>query len=247
MGRYALKVRHGFIGAIGVASVLLFATSARAVPTLQLDIIGGYYDAATQTVFSNGPTFSLVAYGAPGSQADAEILGQKFYISAALVPRLDQNSSFDAGSFDINGISVAATDTNLSYGIPPGGDSDLGKHGIYQTYYHELSFSFDATDTVTSYNVQDNAGGALFDEVGTDMFFKTWDFNVADLNGYQLHFDLYNGDRSLFAPFSHDAESNGYSFEADTEVIEVYEPSVIALLGLGLVGLGFARRRKQTA
>jgi hypothetical protein len=65
------------------------------------------------------------------------------------------------GSFNIDGTSITATAANLSYGIPPGGDDNLGRHGIYQTYYHEVSFSFDATDTVTSYNVQDNAGGAL--------------------------------------------------------------------------------------
>jgi hypothetical protein len=241
MGRHALKVRREFIGAIALASALLFTTSARAVPTLQLDIIGGYYDAATQTVFSNGPTFSLVAYGAPGSQTGAEILGQMFYISAAFVPRLDQNPSFDAGSFNIDGTSITATAANLSYGIPPGGDDNLGRHGIYQTYYHEVSFSFDATDTVTSYNVQDNAGGALFDEVGTDMFFKSWEFNVTDLSGYQLHFDLYNGDRSLFAPFSHDAESHGYNLATNTEVPA---PSGLAFLGFGLLSIGLARRKR---
>lgn len=242
MGRHTLKVRRGFFGAIALASALLFTTSARAVPTLQLDIIGGYYDAATQTVFSNGPTFSLVAYAAPGSQTDAEILGQMFYISAAFVPRLVQDPSFDAGSFDINGASVAATHANLSYGIPPGGDDNLGKHGIYETYYHEVSFSFDAADTVTSYNVQDNAGGGLFDEAGTDMFFKSWEFNVASLGAYQLHFDLYNGDRSLFAPFSHDAESHAHNFGTNTEVPE---PSALAILGFGLLGIGLIRRKRS--
>lgn len=238
-----LKSSHRLLGTIVLTSMLLFATAARAVPTLQLDIIGGSYDAATQTVFSNGPTFSLVAYGTPGSQTAAQILGQMFYISAAFVPRMDRDLSFNAGSFEIDGAAIAATDANLSYGIPPGGDGkDLGAHGIYETYYHEVSFSFDAADTVTAYNTQDNAGGAMFDELGTDMFFKSWDFNVAGLGGYQLHFDLYNGNRSLFAPFSHDAESAFYNINPNSDPVP--EPSTIVVFGIGVLGIRAIRRRR---
>ena len=108
------KSSHRLIGTIVLASALLFATAARAVPTLQLDIIGGSHDAATQTVFSNGPTFSLVAYGTPGPKTAAHLLGQMLYISAAFVPSVDRDLSFNAGSFEIDGAAVAATDANLS-------------------------------------------------------------------------------------------------------------------------------------
>ena len=97
------KSSHRLIGTIVLASALLFATAARAVPTLQLDIIGGSHDAATQTVFSNGPAFSLVAYGTPGPKTAAHLLGQMFYISAAFVPSVDRDLSFNAGSFEIDG------------------------------------------------------------------------------------------------------------------------------------------------
>jgi hypothetical protein len=65
-----------------------------------------------------------------------------------------------------------------------------------------------------------------------------------------LHFDLYNttvknnGNITVddFAPFSHDAQS-GPGLPPTN--VDVPEPSTIAILGLGLLGIGLARRKSR--
>ena len=47
---------------IGILSVLMTVPVA-AVPTLQLDIVGGTYDTSDQTIVTDSDSFDLVAYG----------------------------------------------------------------------------------------------------------------------------------------------------------------------------------------
>jgi hypothetical protein len=46
-------------------ALLMASARAEAVPVLQLDIIGGHYDAAMQTITSDGPSFTLVGLITP--------------------------------------------------------------------------------------------------------------------------------------------------------------------------------------
>ncbi len=69
-------------------------------------------------------------------------------------------------------------------------------------------------------------------------------FNDASglLAGFDLHFDLYGYDPTakkveVKAPFSHDAGT--------AEITKIPEPSIIALLGMGLFGLGLLGRRRS--
>ncbi len=204
-----------FLAGFAVAMVAFLSLPAKAVPTLQLDIIGGTYDPITQTVVTNSSTFTLLALATPGSRTAQDILSDTFYAALALEPSM-QEGAFDAGSFTVNGDTVYATDTGMNYGTPPVADAhpDLADHGQFPTYFHEVAFQFDANDTTTTYNAQDDAGGVAFDESGYGTFFYKMEINVGGLVGKTLHFDLYdtalkqNGNLSIesFAPFSHDAE-----------------------------------------
>ena len=251
MLRWRNLLGAGFV--FGLA--LMAASAARAVPALQLDIIGGTYDAATQTVVSNGPSFTVLALAtATGNTSSSDILAETYFLSAAFLSGPAQSAGFNAGSFTVGGATVQATDSGLDYGAPPidaAHNTNLPNHGIFPTYFHEVAFTFDGSDTTATYNAQDDAGGGLFDEAGSGTFFVKFEINVAGLAGEVLHFDLYNtnvkrnGDIKIddFAPFSHDAQS-GSSGVPPTSV-EVSEPSTIIVIGLGVLALGAARRRKS--
>ena len=244
--------RGKFMAGLVIACSLMAASAAKAVPALQLDIIGGTYDAATQTVVSSGPSFTLLALATPtGNTSASAILADTYFISMALLPPASQSAGFDAGSFTVDGSSIQATDAGLTYGTPPldaAHNKDLPSHGIFPTYHHEISFQFDASDTTTTYNSQDDTGGVLFDENGTGSFFAKLEINVGGLIGQTLHFDLYNtkvknnGTISVddFAPFSHDAQSGLSVVEGD---VDVPEPAAGLILIGGIAVMGILRRR----
>ena len=135
----------------------------------------------------------------------------------------------------------------MHYGVPPleealGFDAgDLGRHGIFETYFVEFQFQF-GNDQIDPYNTKERAmlGGSI-PSSGSGMYYKVFHVDVSGLKpGYLIHFDLYNkvfeGDIDVleFAPFSHDAESR------------VPEPSTLLLLGGGLLSLAvFGKRARK--
>jgi hypothetical protein len=220
------------------------AQGAWALPLLQLDIAGGSYDAASQTVVTSAQQFDLIALLNSRSTAG------KYYLSMAVTPATATPA--DLGSFKVNGITVDVT-ADMVYGTPPAewympsDPGDLPTHSIYPTYFFEYGFYFDPTKTTSAYNVQDEAGRGL---VGSgDLFYKTFALDVSGLNAGGLHFDLYSEDVNWFdvdvdkfAPFSHDAE---YVAGATPEAVP--EPGTLGLMGLGLAGISFFARRRQRA
>lgn len=237
-----MKLKRRFaLAPIAVAAMLLCAP-AHAVPKLQLDILGGTYDTATQTIMASGNSFSLYAY-----YWSTTLPTGNFYISAALMPPTATPGNY--GSFTIDGGAPINVTSDMAYGTPPlelamqaFDPGDLSKHGIFPGYFYEKSFTFSAANQSGVYNTQDHAGWGP--QSGTGMFYQKFDFNIAGLApGLGLHFDFYNEsikngdiDVNKFAPFSHDAQGM---------VASIPEPETYAMLLAGLGLLGFAARRRK--
>ncbi len=247
-----------------LAGGLAFTIPAYALPTLQLDILGGSYDSADESVFlETGGLGQLAAYCTPKNEANGnDCLSLEHFVSIAI---LDQNgdsviTGTDFGSFTFGGITYGNGGSPLIFGTPPlettGGDQssdpgDLPSHGVYETLFTEVAFNFSNTQTRDSVNVQDNPGTTF----GTgNMYYELWDFNVSGLNeGWRLHFDLYNKefgklkgkknpsdldvDVDDFAPFSHDAYATKIDEPPGGNPTEIPESSY--LFGLAFIGSVF--------
>ncbi|WP_417564870.1 choice-of-anchor N protein [Marinobacter sp.] len=228
---------------------MLGASSVLAVPTLQLDIDGGTYVGGTEE--STVTTTSSFDLWALGKTTEVDIAND-YYLSIALLPQ-SQNIGDPAnlGNVTVNGIALSTLLGDSEYGTPPvesvSNGGELGPHGIYDTYYYQLAFSFNGLPTIPSYNTQDGSAGPA----GEELYKQVFQIDASSLAaGYGLHFDLYtygetNGNRTAitdFAPFSHDA---AYCIERNCEPVDVSEPSTLALFGIGLMGLVALRRRAK--
>jgi hypothetical protein len=235
-----------------------------------LDIKNGVYVGGDdETIFATSNPFTLYALNQGAG-------GGTFYVSMALVPKLAPPGG-DFGSFKyaldsdnsgtVNGSESWQTvlvSGDMTYGTAPlellssiqGWDAgDLAKHGIFETYFIEVGFSFNDALKTTPYNSADGSTtGLTADPSGTMLFMPfLLDLSGLDLD-YALHFDLYNTqtktlvenlgkgqkveltdvDVNGFAPFSHDAQSGNRVPDGGTTLL---------LLGVALAGLSTFTRK----
>jgi hypothetical protein len=235
---------------LAVVTVLALSANSYAIPTLQLDILGGTYNTATQTIDAPGNIFKLYAYLIPDA---GSVLLDDYYISAAVSPQVTAPASL--GSFLFEGELINVTASGMNYGTPPFEElepPDLPSHGVFPTYFREFDFNFSSGLKATAYNT----GEAPFTQTGQGptpnaagtMYYMEFDIDVTNLDSdYVIHFDLYNsklkqgknGDiwKTQFAPFSHDASS--------IPSTQVPEPSSLILLGTGLLAFALRRRARN--
>jgi hypothetical protein len=258
-----------FFGGLTSALVLLAGSMALtsspswAVPYLQLDIAGGTYDSATETIVAPGDHFTLYAYMSGAFPSNPNYT---YYISAALM-----NSDPNQGSFIFNStyfntgynwtalpnqdnIVNFAADRYVDYGVPPHFDpngqdydsGDLALSGIFPTYFKEFKVAFNGVSQISSYDTKTRAiGGGSVPTEGMGMYYATFDVNTSGLlPGNAIRFDLY----TVVASTSDDLDVKYFALNGaqslDPPAPSVPEPSIVLLLGPALVGLGLLGRKK---
>lgn len=229
---------------LGLAGLVfgLFASGGVvfAAPYLQLDATSAVWlDEPEESVFSTDYVFTLYALvnsTDPHAPAWPDIESKEYFISAALIPGVDETPAPVLGSFSFAGITIDVTG-DMTYGAPPLDAStkdDLKPHGIFDTYYYELGFTLDPAKRTNVYNSQDTPGALGSDPVTVadgDLWYQGFEVDIGNLDPeYAIHFDLYTkdslGNLEYFAPFSHD-------------LITTHAPVPGAVL-LGMLGLGIA-------
>jgi hypothetical protein len=264
--RNTLKV---FVLAVGG----LMAAGAWAVPTLQLNITGGTYDATTQTVILDTGATSFVV----NAYLDADnknAAGDDYALSVALAPKTGP-ADVNLGSFQINGSTVNVT-ADMVYGVPPleavhlqsHDPGDLSTHSIFHTFFYETAFDFSGASTTAVVNTEDTPGydPTAAANSGSDLHYRQFSIDLSSLDQVTLgpiglHFDLYNRsvcsdtkgqcqvvgdvDQSKFAPYSHDAEWVPPAGGRNPPGGELPIPAPLALISLGGLLLGWLRRSEK--
>jgi hypothetical protein len=251
---------------------ILGAATAGAVPNLQLYIEGATYDPGTQTWVTSSGTFKLWVIaqndasgaGGPGPVAIEDVSLAAVYLTSETGTITITGTTGGTGGLGGFTDPSDAADPTFSFtsadgAIPTLTDgSSLPSHGEYgagktfdQWFLGDMGLNDSPiADFITAFPSPGTATGQI---------------NVYDvvITGYsKVHFDVFNHEQgetnAIFAPFSHDSEGGGSGgggtggggtggggTGGGGGGGSVPEPSTMALMGLGALGLaGMARRKK---
>jgi hypothetical protein len=224
---------------LNILAVGALAVSANAVPTLQLDVVGGVYYNPSETTLASSNPFSLVALLSPDEDKGFGV-ANTYYVSAAIMADAGKLGK-EFGSFKFAGTTVDSSQVVL--GTP----AALGPHGVFDTYYKEFSFTFDSANEVKTYNAvgatESHQDPALLTGIGS--YYSKFLVDISGLKpGYAVHFDLYayGEKKPEFAPYSHDAGS-GKNPPVDPPGTVPDGGATLALLGLGFIAVEGLRRK----
>lgn len=252
-------------GLVAVFAAVAFAPSASAVPTLQVYIEGATYDDQDETWKITSPSNAPLRLWAVGNVAGpggkgpiTDVKAAFAYSSGAgnVTINITPTTTNDFGGFTDTSVAVAptliATHTDGSRPVRSNGKK-LPKHGVYgkNTHFQEWAFGdFTLTDSPIA-DFMDAFPEAPVEAAGQ---INAYDINVTGLvEGEWVHVDLYGSIlnkrgrvKSVFAPFSHDAEFTLLSAGPISNT-EVHAPSAMAVFAAGLFFIARKRRNKKNA
>lgn len=253
-------------GLVAVTAVIVLAPAASAVPTLQVYIEGATYDASDESWKITSPSNAPLRLWAVGNVAGAGSKGPITDVKAAFAYSsgagnvtidITPTTTGNYRGFTDASVAVAptliATHTDGSRPIRSNGKKLSNKHRVYgkNTHFQEWAFGdFTRTDSPIA-DFMDAFPEAPVEASGQ---INAYDINVTGLvEGEWVHVDLYGSIlnrrgkvKSVFAPFSHDAE---FALLAAGPIgsTEVHAPGAMLIFSAGLFFIARKRRNKKNA